>query len=71
MRLWLIGTLLGLAICIGATRVIASQLHGVSPLDPATFAAAAVLLALVAFAASYVPARRAACVAPTEALRYE
>lgn len=71
MRLWLIGTLLGLAMSIGATRVIASRLHGVSPMDPATFATVAILLALVAFAASYVPARRAACADPTEALRYE
>ena len=44
-------------------------LAGLSPLDPIAFAAAAAVLALVAFAASYLPARRVARVDPLKALR--
>jgi predicted permease len=54
-----------------ATRLLASALHGIDPLDPATFAAVAVLLLTVAMLASYVPARRATRVDPIAALRTE
>jgi putative ABC transport system permease protein len=47
------------------------MLFGVTPLDPATFAAVAVVFTLVAFAASYLPARRATAVEPTIALARE
>jgi predicted permease len=65
----------GLAIALPAVwalgRLVESQLFGLSALDGATIAAAAVLIALVALGASAIPARRAATVSPTEALRYE
>ena len=63
------GLLAGTAAALGFTRVLASSLYGVSPTDPVTFAAAAAGLALVSVLAAYVPARRAATVEPTAALR--
>jgi putative ABC transport system permease protein len=67
----LFGMLLGLAGSIGLSRMIASQLWGIEPTDPATFAAVSLLLAGVALIACLVPARRAIRVDPTEALRTE
>jgi putative ABC transport system permease protein len=66
-----VGTCAGLAIALTGTRLLSKLLFGVSPFDPATFAAAAALLALVAMAASYVPARKAIRVDPMVALRGE
>jgi len=51
--------------------LIASLLYGVTPFDAATFAAVSILLAAVALAASYLPARRAARSDPMISLRYE
>src|SRR5450432_560704 len=65
------GTCAGLAFASTGTRLLSKLLFGVSPFDSATFAAAAVLLAVVAMAASYVPARRATRVDPMVALRGE
>ncbi|HYM22184.1 MAG TPA: ABC transporter permease [Vicinamibacterales bacterium] len=68
-RLALAGLAVGIALSLVLTRSIATLLYGTSTTDPATFAAVALLLSAVAFVASYLPARRAARVAPVEALR--
>jgi putative ABC transport system permease protein len=65
------GVLIGLAGALGLNYLLRSQLFGVSPADPSTYFAVALLLALVALAASYLPARRATRVDPLVALRYE
>jgi predicted permease len=67
-RVTAVGMLVGIAGAIAATRVLASLLYGVSTTDAMTFVGAAVVVALVALAATYVPARRAAGVDPREAL---
>ena len=69
----LIGTGAGLGLAGSAllVRLIAKLLFGTAPLDPLTFAAVPILLAAVALAASYIPARRATKVDPLVALRYE
>jgi predicted permease len=71
MRLTLIGILAGLTGAAVLTRVIASLLFGVSTTDVATFLAVPVLLAMVAFAATVIPALRATGVDPLVALREE
>ncbi len=70
-RLVAIGTAAGLIGAAMLAKLIESLLFGVDARDPATFAAVAVLLACVAVAASYVPARRAMRVDPMVALRHE
>jgi predicted permease len=67
----LVGSAAGIGAAIGITRFMASMLFNVRPGDPATFASVALLLLLVAFAACYIPARRAASVDPMQALRSE
>ena len=66
-----VGLLVGLAFAFGLTRMMSSLLFGVNPVDPITYALVSVTLATIALLASYIPARRAASVHPTEALRWE
>jgi predicted permease len=70
-KLALIGVAIGIAAALGLSRFLSSLLYGVKPTDPATFIATALLLSLVAFAASYIPARHATRVDPIVALHYE
>jgi putative ABC transport system permease protein len=71
MRLTLVGVTLGLAASLALTRVMKNLLFDVSATDPMTFALVALLLAGVAFIASYIPARRATKLDPLIALRSE
>ncbi len=66
-----IGLAAGLAAAVGLTRFLSGMLYGVRVWDPATLAGVALLLACIAAAACYVPARRAAGVDPVTALRCE
>jgi ABC-type antimicrobial peptide transport system permease subunit len=67
----LVGLALGIPLAIGAGRLISAQLYGVSSWDPVALAVAAATLALSAFFAAVIPARRAASISPMQALRNE
>jgi putative ABC transport system permease protein len=65
------GVVIGIAIALGMTRVLATLLFGIKATDPFTYAGVAAILLAVALSATYLPARRAATVDPIEALRYQ
>jgi putative ABC transport system permease protein len=71
LRLLGMGIVIGLLASLALARVIVSQLWGVSPYEPVTFAAAVGLLLIIGLLACWVPARRATRIDPTTALRYE
>jgi putative ABC transport system permease protein len=71
MKLVWIGVIVGLAAAYGITRLLGALLYGVRANDSATFAAVAVVVTLVAAVATFVPARRASAVAPSDALRHQ
>jgi len=71
LKLALIGICIGLAASFGLTRLMASQLYGLSATDPLTFTGVAIALAFVALLACYIPARRASRVDPMVVLRHE
>jgi putative ABC transport system permease protein len=71
MLLVLIGAAIGVAASLGLTRFLESFLYGVAALDPVVFIAVPVLLAAVALAAIWFPARRASRIDPIHALRCE
>jgi putative ABC transport system permease protein len=71
MRLTVLGLAVGIAGMLAITRLIRSQLYEVRSSDSLTLAVVALGLAVVAFLACWMPARRAAKIDPMEALRYE
>ena len=71
LKLAIVGVGIGLALSLALTRLVASQLPGVSATDPLTFLGVSCLLCAVALAASFMPARRATRIDPLTALRAE
>jgi putative ABC transport system permease protein len=66
-----LGLALGLAVAVASTRLLRSMLFQVQPNDPGVYLAVALLLGIVALAASYIPARRASKIDPLAAIRQE
>jgi putative ABC transport system permease protein len=71
LKLALVGVAIGLAAAVALTRFLTKLLFGVIPTDPLTIFAVAMLLALVATLACWLPARRATRIPPIEALRLD
>jgi putative ABC transport system permease protein len=71
LRLAVAGLAGGVALAVAGTRLLQGMLHGVEPLDQATFAAAMLVVLSLAVAAALIPAIGAARVDPAEALKVE
>ena len=71
LRLSTLGIAIGLIAALALTRVMTTMLVGVKPTDPTTFVSVALFFLIIAVVASWLPARRAAGLDPTEALRVE
>lgn len=71
LKLTLVGMVVGLLSALALTRLLSSLLFGITPTDPATFVTVSLLMAAVAFLATYLPARRATLVDPADVLRAE
>jgi ABC-type antimicrobial peptide transport system permease subunit len=71
LRLTLIGLAVGIAVSLAFTRLLRGLLFGVGTADWLTFAVVSSILCLVALAACFIPARRAASIEPMQALRAE
>lgn len=71
MSMALLGVAIGVVLGLGLTRLMSSELFGITPHDPLTFAVVAVILISVAGAATYLPAKKAMGVDPMVALRHE
>ncbi|MBC5800504.1 MAG: hypothetical protein GIX03_15120 [Candidatus Eremiobacteraeota bacterium] len=71
LRLAAVGVLGGVVLSAFSVRFVSTQLYGVAPFDPLTFAAVVFVIALATSSAALVPARRAIDVDPIVALRYE
>jgi hypothetical protein len=69
LRMTCVGLVIGLALSIAASQIVATMVYGVDPIDPATYIAAGVGIAFVAMVAAAAPSMRAARVDPVEALR--
>jgi predicted permease len=64
-----VGLVVGIGLSVAAARAATAMLYGIKPHDPASVAVAVLLLSTITLAAAYAPARRAAGLEPTEALR--
>jgi ABC-type antimicrobial peptide transport system permease subunit len=71
MSLVAVGMAIGLGAALATIRLISGLLYGLTAYDPATIAAAALIMTVVAAFAGYLPARRASQVDPMTALKYE
>ncbi|MEX2177737.1 MAG: ADOP family duplicated permease [Gemmatimonadaceae bacterium] len=71
LKLTAIGLVVGLLGAFASTRLLTGLLYGVSPVDPVSFVAIALLMVAIALVASYMPARRAVRIDPMTALRAE
>jgi putative ABC transport system permease protein len=71
LKLAALGIVIALPVAFGLSRLLRSQLYGVSPADPVSLILAVFVIAAVAFIAALIPATRAASINPTEALRTE
>jgi putative ABC transport system permease protein len=71
MRLAAFGVVVGVGAALALTRLMAGLIYGVKPWDPAVFISVAIVLSVVSWFATYIPARRASRVDPIVCLRYE